>query len=107
MRRVVRAGACYSGSHLRSEAAVDPTGQGRAMDTVRLSVEGRDIEAPAASSILQACVHAGQTLVDGVGCMGQGVCGSCRVLVRRAGAREVKTALACETLVEDGMQVAF
>ena len=75
--------------------------------TVRLSVEGRAIQAPATSSILQAFVHAGETLVEGVGCMGQGVCGSCRVMVRRAGAPEVKTELACETVVEDGMQVAF
>ena len=74
---------------------------------VKLSIDGRPLESPATSSILQAMVHAGQTLVDGVGCMGQGVCGSCRVMVRRAGEREVKTALACETLVEDGMQVAF
>lgn len=77
------------------------------MTMVRLNIEGRAIEAPAASSILQAYVHAGQTLVEGVGCMGQGVCGSCRVMVRRAGQKEVKTELACETVVEDGMQVAF
>lgn len=76
-------------------------------DVVRLSVDGRPLEAPATSSILQAMVHAGQTLVEGVGCMGQGVCGSCRVMVRRAGAPEVRTALACETVVEEGMQVAF
>ena len=31
--------------------------------------------APVASSILQAFVQAGETLVQGVGCMGQGVCG--------------------------------
>ena len=74
---------------------------------VRLIVEGRSIEAPATSSILQAFVHAGETLVEGVGCMGQGVCGSCRVMVRRAGQQEVKTQLACETVVEEGMQVAF
>ena len=74
---------------------------------VRLTIEGRAIEAPAGSSILQAFVYAGATLVEGVGCMGQGVCGSCRVMVRRAGSQEVKTALACETVVEDGMQVAF
>ncbi|HYP69378.1 MAG TPA: 2Fe-2S iron-sulfur cluster-binding protein, partial [Variovorax sp.] len=66
---------------------------------VRLIVEGRSIEAPATSSILQAFVHAGETLVEGVGCMGQGVCGSCRVMVRRAGQQEVKTQLACETVV--------
>ena len=74
---------------------------------LRLSIEGRGIQAPATSSILQAYVHAGETLVEGVGCMGQGVCGSCRVMVRRAGSPEVKTQLACETVVEDGMQVAF
>ncbi len=39
--------------------------------------------------------------------MGQGVCGACRVLVRRSGQRLAGTGLACETLVEDGMQVAF
>ena len=74
---------------------------------VSLSIEGRDLEAPANCSILQAVVHAGQTLVEGVGCMGQGVCGSCRVMVRRSGEQEVKIVLACETLIEDGMQVAF
>jgi len=74
---------------------------------VRLSIEGRAIDAPSTCSILQAFVQAGHTLVEGVGCMGQGVCGSCRVMVRRAGSPEVKTQLGCETVVEDGMQVAF
>jgi len=74
---------------------------------VSLSIEGRELEAPANCSILQAFLHAGQTLVEGVGCMGQGVCGSCRVMVRRGGEQEVKTLLACETLIEEGMQVAF
>jgi succinate dehydrogenase/fumarate reductase-like Fe-S protein len=74
---------------------------------IRLSIEGRQVEAPANCSILQAFVHGGETLVESVGCMGQGVCGSCRVMVRRSGEQEVRTALACETLVEDGMQVAF
>ncbi len=77
------------------------------MTMVRLSIEGRAIEAPASSSLLQAYVQAGQTLVEGVGCMGQGVCGSCRVMVRRAGGNDVRTELACETVVEEGMQAAF
>jgi len=75
--------------------------------TVRLNIEGREIEAPASCSILQAFLYAGETLVEGVGCMGQGVCGSCRVMLRSHGERTVTTALACETLAEDGMQVAF
>lgn len=74
---------------------------------VHLTIEGREIEAPSASSILQAYLYAGETLVEGVGCMGQGVCGSCRVMVRRAGSDDVKTELACETVIEGGMQVAF
>ena len=77
------------------------------MTMVRLSIEGHAIEAPASSSLLQAYVQAGQTLVEGVGCMGQGVCGSCRVMVRRAGGNDVRTELACETVVEEGMQAAF
>jgi len=39
----------------------------------RLSIEGRQIEAPASCSILQAFLHAGEILAEGVGCMGQGV----------------------------------
>jgi succinate dehydrogenase/fumarate reductase-like Fe-S protein len=74
---------------------------------LHLNIEGRPVAAPAHCSILQAWLHAGETLAEGVGCMGQGVCGSCRVLVRRSGEREVQTALACETLVEEGMEVAF
>ena len=74
---------------------------------LHLTIEGRQIEAEANCSILQAFLHAGQTLTEGVGCMGQGVCGSCRVMVRRSDDQDVKTALACETLIEEGMQVAF
>ena len=74
---------------------------------VRLTIEGRDITAPASQSIIQAYVYAGETLAEGVGCMGQGVCGSCRVMIRRACSREVTTELACETPIEEGMQVSF
>ncbi|MBI1209200.1 MAG: 2Fe-2S iron-sulfur cluster binding domain-containing protein [Azospirillum sp.] len=74
---------------------------------VRATVDGRAVEVPGGQSILQAYVAAGHTLVEGVGCMGLGVCGSCRVLVRRAGAAEVRAELACQSLIEDGMQVSF
>jgi Fe-S oxidoreductase len=39
--------------------------------------------------------------------MGQGVCGACRILLRRPGERLPGTALACETPAEEGMQVSF
>jgi succinate dehydrogenase/fumarate reductase-like Fe-S protein len=78
-----------------------------AEEMLRVIIEGEALEIPASSTIIQAYVFSGQPLLNNVGCMGQGVCGSCRCMVRRAGSREVKTELACETLVEDGMQVSF
>jgi ferredoxin len=74
---------------------------------IRISLEGREVSASPNQSIIQAYLSSGQTLVKGVGCMGQGVCGSCRVMVRRAGSSDVTMELACESRVEDGMQVSF
>lgn len=74
---------------------------------VSLSIDGVALHSRPGRSILQAIADSGEPLTDGVGCMGQGVCGSCRVLVRRAGSTQVDTALACETLVEKDMQVSF
>lgn len=72
-----------------------------------VSIDGETIHTRRGRSILQALLDGGHPLTDGVGCMGQGVCGSCRVLLRRADSAEVGTALACETQVEEGMQVSF
>jgi len=75
--------------------------------TVRLSIDGREVVADSSRSILQAYVESGGVLVSNVGCMGQGVCGSCRCMVRREGSKDVTMELGCETQVEDGLQVAF
>src|SRR5690349_1083114 len=75
--------------------------------TIRLTIDGHAIAAPPGLSLIQVWISAGLPLSENVGCMGQGVCGACRVLVRRAGERIAATALACETRAEDGMQVAF
>lgn len=74
---------------------------------VALTFEGHTLNAARGISLLQAWIQAGLALTENVGCLGQGVCGACRVLVRRRGERLAGTALACETLVEEGMQVAF
>jgi succinate dehydrogenase/fumarate reductase-like Fe-S protein len=74
---------------------------------VQLTIDGTVFEALAEATVIQAYAGSETPLVKNVGCMGQGVCGSCRCMVRRAGSREVTTELACETLVEDGMQVSF
>ena len=75
--------------------------------SVHLTIDGTVFQAPAGATVVQAYATSDTPLLKNVGCMGQGVCGSCRCMVRRAGSREVKTELACETLVEDGMQVSF
>ncbi len=72
-----------------------------------ITMDGYSIAAPAGSSLIQAWLAAGLRLTGNVGCMGQGVCGACRVLVRRQGERLATAALACETRAEEGMQVAF
>jgi len=76
-------------------------------DPVRITMDGHVIDAPAGASLIQAWISAGLSLTGNVGCMGQGVCGACRVLVRREGQRIASTALACETRAEPNMQVAF
>lgn len=73
---------------------------------VRLTFDGQVMAVASGTSLIQAWIESGRPLVDNVGCMGQGACGACRVLVRRAQSGTVETALACETPVEDGMQVA-
>lgn len=73
----------------------------------KLVIDGVEVEATPDSSIIQAYARAGNALTANVGCMGQGVCGSCRCLVRKEGERTVSTALACETKIEQGMQVSF
>ena len=55
--------------------------------TIRLIMEGHAIEVRPGLSLIQAWISAGLPLTENVGCMGQGVCGACRVLVRRTGER--------------------
>ncbi|MCB0179931.1 MAG: (2Fe-2S)-binding protein [Anaerolineae bacterium] len=75
-------------------------------EPITIDVEGRSITAPPDRSIIEAVWEAGYAHVQGVGCLG-GVCGSCRAIIRRADSTEVKMVLACETLIEAGMQVTF
>jgi len=73
---------------------------------VNVTIDGKAITAPASLSAIQALWHAGYPRIKSVGCL-EGVCGSCRVLVRRTGNSEVRTQLGCQTLIEEGMQVMF
>ncbi len=75
-------------------------------DEVALIIDGVELTAPKELSVIQALWHAGIPRVKGVGCL-DGVCGSCRVMLRRKGNSEVEMALGCRTLVEEGMEVMF
>ena len=77
------------------------------MGRLRVTISGRELASVAGRTVIQAWLDAGLPLARGVGCMGQGVCGSCRAMVRRRGREDVRTELACETRVEDGMEVVF
>ncbi len=75
-------------------------------DLVNVTINGKEITAPSSLSTIQALWHAGYPRVKSVGCL-EGVCGSCRIMVRRKESDQVTMALGCQTLIEEGMQVNF
>lgn len=48
-----------------------------------LTIDGHEVKASTDSSIIQAYARAGSAITANVGCMGQGVCGSCRCMIRK------------------------
>ena len=75
-------------------------------EEVVLTINGKSIKAPRSMSVIQALWHNGYPRVKGVGCL-DGVCGSCRVMVRHADSSELKMKLGCQLLVEHDMDVFF
>ncbi|MFN7147854.1 MAG: 2Fe-2S iron-sulfur cluster-binding protein [Microthrixaceae bacterium] len=82
-------------------------GEGSSADPVSLEVNGRAVSVKGTSSLAEALLAFGPAVRGGVSCMGQGVCGACRAMVRRAGGEEVTMELGCTVLVEEGMHVTF
>ncbi len=80
--------------------------QANESNQISLTINGRSITSRQNHSVIQALWDAGYPRVKGVGCM-EGVCGSCRVMVRRADGPEVSLELGCQLLVEEGMHVNF
>ena len=74
------------------------------VDKVNISIMGREYRVPAALTILQAMEFVGYTLIRGVGCRG-GVCGACSAAYRLGNDYRLKSGLACQTDVADGMQL--
>jgi len=73
---------------------------------ITATINGQEISAPLGHSIVQALWYSGNARVKSIGCL-EGVCGSCRIMVRRSSSLEVVTELACQTNIEEGMQVIF
>jgi ferredoxin len=76
----------------------------RDIQPVELQINGMPVRAEPQMTIIEAAWAGGVPRVTGVGCL-EGVCGSCRILVRRG--KEVNVALGCETFVEPGMEALF
>ena len=66
---------------------------------------GKQYSVPAELTIMTAMEYAGYKLVRGCGCR-HGFCGACATIYRIKGSNELKTCLACQTQVQEGMYVA-
>ena len=73
---------------------------------IDIYITGERHRVPDSLTILQAFEYAGYKLVRGVGCRG-GFCGACATVYRMPGDYHLKFALACQTKVEPGMQLAM
>ncbi len=73
-----------------------------ASPTVRIYIMGEAKDVPASLTIMKAIEYAGYKLTRGAGCRA-GFCGACATVYRKEGDYRIYTALACQTMVEDGM----
>jgi ferredoxin len=69
-------------------------------------INDRSCQIPQCVTAIQALWYAGQRHVKGLGCLG-GSCGACVFSYRIGNDPTIKTGLACQTLVEEGMQFTF
>ena len=72
---------------------------------VTIHLFGKAYRVPDTLTIMRAMEYAGYQLIRGCGCR-NGFCGACATVYRIHGQRELKTCLACQTKVEDGMYIA-
>jgi len=69
---------------------------------ITISILGREYRVPAGLTIMQAMEFAGYRFIRSCGCRA-GFCGACATVYRIEGDYRLKTAMACQTRVEDGM----
>ena len=73
---------------------------------IAVTVNDRPCHVPVAITAVQALWYAGERPVKGIGCLG-GSCGACVFSYRIGEDPAIKTGLACQTLVEEGMAFTF
>ena len=73
-------------------------------EMVNVYFYGKKYSVPAELTIQTAMEYAGYTLKRGCGCR-HGFCGACTTIYRIKGKNELKTCLACQTKVEEGMYI--
>ena len=74
-------------------------------EMVNIYLFGKKYSVPAELTIMCAMEYAGYQLVRGCGCR-NGFCGACATIYRIKGQQELKSCLACQTKVEEGMYIA-
>jgi len=73
---------------------------------VAITVNDSPCHVPHGITAVQALWYAGERPIKGIGCLG-GSCGACVFSYRIGNDSTIKTGLACQTLVEEGMAFTF
>lgn len=72
--------------------------------TVDVKINGITVRALTGMTLVEAAWHGSIPNISGIGCL-EGVCGSCRIMLRRGNA--VTVGLACQIFVESGLDAVF
>ncbi len=73
---------------------------------VTIEIAGKKYEVPEGITIIKALWYSGQEVVRGAGCLG-GFCGACAAYYRTKDDPKVRTCLACQMAVQDGMSITM
>jgi succinate dehydrogenase/fumarate reductase-like Fe-S protein len=73
---------------------------------VTVEIMGKTYEVPEGLTMLRALWYTGHEVIRGAGCLG-GFCGACATTYKTKDDMRLKTALACQTLIEDGMSFSL
>jgi ferredoxin len=73
---------------------------------VSIEIAGKKYDVPEGITIIKALWYSGQEVVRGAGCLG-GFCGACAAYCRTKDDPKVRTCLACQMAVQDGMSITM